>query len=486
MERRAKIMATIGPASESAEVIHRLLEAGVNIVRLNLSHGNHETHGAVVERVRTAARDLGLHVPIVFDLMGPRYRLGKLPEGGLEVKDGDLVHLGEKADEVELPVDAPGLLEYLQPGERILIDNGLVELEVESKATGVITARVLHGGVVSTRKGINLPDSSLPFQVSKKDRDDIAFAVQCGIDYLGVSFVGSAEHLERLRGVVEGVGGEIPLVAKLERAAAMEHLDAIVEAADAVMVARGDLGVEVPLDQVPVMQKKIIAAGRKAGRPVIVATQMLESMIEHPRPTRAEVSDVANAVLDGADAVMLSGETAVGHFPVDTVKTMNRIIHQAETFHEGATDHHVRPFDVARDIGRDIIDRRDALDIANAISIAAVQAGELLKVRQIVAFSQGGFTGRLIARYRPSVPVLVFTPEEEVARRLQLLWGVRPVVLQDSFNHHDQVVKAVDRCLLDEGLAQVGEVIILLMGDPIPERPRTNLMRIHRVRPRRN
>ncbi len=477
-------MATIGPASESAEVIHRLLEAGVNIVRLNLSHGTHEQHGVVVERVRAASRELGIHVPVVFDLMGPRYRLGQIADGGLEVTDGEIVHLGEDSSEVELPVDAPGLLEYLQPGERILIDNGLVELEVDSKAAGVITARVIHGGVVSTRKGINLPDSTLPFQVSKKDRDDIAFAVQAGVDYLGVSFVGSAEHLERLRGVVEGVGGELPLIAKLERAAAMEHLEAIVQAADAVMVARGDLGVEVPLDQVPVMQKKIIAAGRKAGRPVIVATQMLESMMEHPRPTRAEVSDVANAVLDGADAVMLSGETAVGHFAVETVQTMNRIIHQAETFHEGATDHHLRPFDVAKDLGRDL-GREGSLNIANAISIAAVQAGELLKVRQIVAFSQGGFTGRLVARYRPSVPVLVFTPEETVARRLQLLWGVKPVVLQENFNHHDQVVKAVDRRLLDDGLAEVGEIIILLMGDPIPERPRTNLMRIHRVRPRR-
>ncbi len=478
-------MATLGPASSDPEMLRKLISAGVNIVRLNFSHGTHESHRASIEAVRKVTAELGdLHVPIVIDLMGPRYRLGKLPEEGLLLEEGQQVQLGEAAEEVDLPVDAPELLEHLQPGERVLIDNGLVELAVLHRRGKHVVAKVIHGGKVTTRKGINLPDSHLPFQISRKDREDIAFAVEIGADFIGASYVGSPDHLERLRGVIEAAGGRIPLIAKLERRAAVERLDDIVEAADAVMVARGDLGVEVPLNQVPVLQKKIIAAGRRTGTPVIVATQMLESMMEQPRPTRAEVSDVANAVFDGADALMLSGETAAGRFPLEAVRTMRSTILEAEGYSR---------IDAGRQSGLSgarpgIMDGLDlgSVDIPDAVSAAAVHAAKLLQVRQIVAFSQGGFTARLLARYRPPVPILVFTTKESVARRIQLLWGVYPILLENHPEQHDEVVEVVDRQLTSKGFAKPGEVTIILMGAPIDERPRTNLLRVHRLQDRSN
>lgn len=473
-------MATLGPASSSPEVIRSLLEEGMNIVRFNLSHGTHESHQATVENIRRLSEEMDRYVPIVFDLMGPRYRLGQLPDGGIEVHDGQQVVVAEDGEGVDLPLDSPGLLRFLRTGERVLIDNGLVELRVEARKADRVIARVIHGGPVSTRKGINLPDSLLPFQISEKDRADISFAVQLGVDFIGASYVGSADHLERLRGVIEASGGELPIIAKLERAAAVEKLDDIVAAADAVMVARGDLGVEVPLRQVPVLQKRIIAAGRRTGTPVIVATQMLESMMEQPRPTRAEVSDVANAVFDGADVLMLSGETAAGKFPVEAVRTMAQTIIEAESYGKAGTPPVAGLSGAEPGVGDEV--QFGPIDIPDAISSAAAHATELLNVRRIVAFSQGGFTARLLARYRPKVSVLVFTTNTALARRAQLLWGVRPLVLESDVEHHDEVVRVVDRELRARGLAEPGEVIIVVMGDPIRERPRTNLLRIHRVR----
>ncbi|MCH9646879.1 MAG: pyruvate kinase [Deltaproteobacteria bacterium] len=475
-------MATLGPASSDPQVIEQLIQAGVGIFRFNFSHGTHETHRNTIDAVRSATAKLGRHIPIVIDLMGPRYRLGQLPEGGFHLAEGQQVLLGEGTDEVDLPVDAPELMEHLQPGERVLIDNGLVELSILARKGRHVAARVVHGGPVSTRKGINLPDTNLPFQISLKDRQDIAFAVEVGADFIGASYVGHSDHLERLRGVIEAAGGRLPLIAKLERRAAVEQLDSIVDAADAVMVARGDLGVEVPLNQVPVLQKKIIAAGRRSGTPVIVATQMLESMMEQPRPTRAEVSDVANAVFDGADALMLSGETAAGRFPLEAVRTMRSTILEAEGY--GRIDaERQSELSGARPGIMDGFEM-GSVDTPDAVSAAAAHAAKLLQVKQIVAFSQGGFTARLLARYRPPVPVLVFTTDPAVARRIQLLWGVYPILLDHNPEQHDEVVEIVDRELCAKGFAEPGEVTIILMGAPINERPRTNLMRVHRLQER--
>ncbi len=332
MERRAKIVATLGPATADERMLDRLLAAGADVLRFNLSHGSQDSHRRALRLVRKVARARGLHIPVLLDLMGPRYRLGELSGGPRQLRQGEHLTLGEPSPRVDLPVDDPDFLHHLRVGERVLIDNGLVELEITAKRGRSVAARVLHGGAVSTRKGINLPDSKLPFTISEKDASDIAFAVAERADYLAASYIGRARDIAAIRAIVARHGAAIPIVAKLERAAAIAHIDEIVAASDAVMVARGDLGVEVPLYEVPVLQKRIIAAGRRLGKPVIVATQMLESMMVQPRPTRAETSDVANAVFDGADALMLSGETAAGKYPTESVKTMARIIVEAEEY----------------------------------------------------------------------------------------------------------------------------------------------------------
>lgn len=482
--KRAKIVATIGPASSSPDVLRRLLESGVDVVRLNLSHGNHESHSEVIQTVRRLASELKRFVPVIADLMGPRYRLATIDDGPRKLESGQKVTFG--AGDVDLPVEDPDFLHHLQLDERILIDNGMLELKVLSKQETRVEAEVVHGGMVSTRKGINLPDTDLPFTISEKDREDIGFAIREKVDFIAVSFVGGPKDLEAIRSVMAEHEGLIPLVAKLERAKVIERLVQTVRSSDAVMVARGDLGVEVPIHQVPVLQKRIINAGRRWGKPVIVATQMLESMMTQPRPTRAETSDVANAVFDGADALMLSGETAAGSYPVEVVKTMAGVIQEAEAFRPPKAlrfDSKSPEFLVPLEAEQPYLTSRDVhLEIPEVVTAAAVHACDKLEARQIVAFSQGGFTARMISRYRPSTPITVFSRNVEVARRVQLVWGAQPVLMDMSVNHHDEVVRVVDAMLVERDLAQPGDTIIILMGDPIEQRPLTNLMRVHRVR----
>jgi pyruvate kinase len=490
MERRAKIMATLGPASTPEDVLRELVRAGVDLFRLNLSHGSQEEHARTLQRVRRVAGEEGCHLPIVMDLMGPRYRLGKLPGDSRTLQPGEEVILSSQTSGAEIPVDAE-ILEHLEPGERVLIDSGLIELKVESKQGDRVHARVVNGGPIRTRKGINLPDTSLPFDISEKDRSDIFFAVREGADYLAASYVGEASHIEALRQVVTEAGGRIPLVAKMERATAMEHLDEISEAADAMMVARGDLGVEVPLYTVPVHQKRIVASGRRTGKPVIVATQMLESMIEQPRPTRAEATDVANAVLDGADVLMLSGETAMGKYPVEVVRTMVQIIEETEAYARtrarAATLQPLGHVHARRSFEMDPSTHHEeelSLEVPDLVSAAATYAADQLDVKRIVAFSQSGFTARLVARYRPVAPIVAFTPEEGVARQIQLVWGVRPLVTSTDVGTLDDVVQEVERRLLEAKEVNPGDRIVILMGHPIRDRPLTNLMRVHRIRSR--
>lgn len=478
-ERRAKIMATLGPASRSPDTLRELLRAGLDVVRLNLSHGTHDGHRELIRRVREVAAEEDRQVPVVLDLMGPRYRLGTF-DGRRKLEAGSQVRLGLAGEDAELPIEE-GVLEHLEPGERLLIDNGLIELRVVEREARAVTARVETGGFVSSRKGLNLPDTRLPFSVSDKDAEDIEFAVAEDVDYLAASYVAAAAHLESVRGRVREAGGDIPLVAKLERSAAVENLEPIIGASDALMVARGDLGVEVPLHRVPVLQKQIIDAGRRAGRPVIVATQMLESMIEQPRPTRAEATDVANAVFDGADALMLSGETAAGKHPVAAVATMARIITEAEGYPAGRRAGLLDRLQEEQAEGGERLAPREEWLIPDLVATAAVHVAARPEVRWIVAFSQGGFTARLISRHRPESPILVFTNDDRVARKIQLVWGVRPLHLEAEVEHHDEVVEVVERQLLAQGLVEPGEVIVILMGDPIPEKPLTNLMRLHRI-----
>lgn len=482
--RRAKIVGTIGPASSDVETLRRLIRSGLDVVRLNLSHGNHDSHREVIRTVRRLGNEERKFVPIIADLMGPRYRLATIADGPRKLDAGQKVTFG--AGDVDLPVEDPDFLDHLQEDERILIDNGMLELKVLTKLQGRVEAEVLNGGLVSTRKGINLPDTDLPFTISDKDRADIAFAIEEKVDFIAVSFVGGPKDLHAVRAVMEEHDGLIPLIAKLERAKAMDRLVETVRASDAVMVARGDLGVEVPIHYVPVLQKKIINTGRRWGKPVIVATQMLESMMAQPRPTRAEASDVANAVFDGADALMLSGETAAGKYPVEAVVTMADTIKEAEKFRPPkALQHDSKSpeFLVPLQTEEPYLTSRDVhLEIPEMVTASAVHACNRLGAQQIVAFSQGGFTARMIARYRPSTAITVFSRNVEVARRVQLVWGAHPVLMKNPVSHHDEVVASVDRMLVEQELAQPGDTIVILMGDPIEERPLTNLMRVHRVR----
>ncbi|HEY4572356.1 MAG TPA: pyruvate kinase [Thermoanaerobaculia bacterium] len=489
MERRAKIMATLGPVSRDETVLRGLVRAGVDLFRLNLSHGTQEQHRETLRRVRRVAVEEGCHLPVVLDLMGPRYRLGLIPDEPRMLKPNQQVVLGREEQHPDLPVD-PEILEHLQPEERVLIDSGLIELRVESKQGDRVQARVVNGGPIKTRKGINLPDTDLPFEVSEKDRSDIAFAVAEEADYLAASYVGEGAHVEAIRDVVSAAGGRIPIIAKIERKTAIQKLDEITVAADGLMVARGDLGVEVPLYTVPVLQKKIVAAGRLSGKPVIVATQMLESMIEQPRPTRAEATDVANAVFDGADVLMLSGETAAGKYPVLVVETMARIIQEAEDYVRQSNEppklQPLGPVHARRTYALDpdpaVAGAEPSLDVTDIVSAAAVYAAGQIGVRRIVAFSQSGFTARLVARYRPPSPIMAFTPDAKVARQIQLIWGVRPFVAKFQVGSLEDIVNVVERELLAAKLVVPGDRIIILMGHPVRERPLANLLRVHRIR----
>lgn len=490
MERRAKIVATVGPATRSEKNLRRLLKAGVDVVRINLSHGTSDEHRRSVKRIRALAAELERPIAVMLDLMGPRFRLGRI-EGEMSLKRRATVTMGAEGNDADLPLDDASFLNHMRRGERLLIADGRIELEILSKHGKRADAKVVFGGNVTSRKGINLPDTNIPFTISEKDRRDLALADELKADWIAASYVGRAHDLDALRRAMARGGEVLPLIAKLERARAVEHLEEIVAAADAVMVARGDLGVELPLDRVPVLQKRIIDAARRQGKAVIVATQMLESMISQPRPTRAESSDVANAVFDGADALMLSGETAIGQHPVATVKTMDAIIRRAEAYVRERNSlpgapaplpfEPLKPLAIEREEADEAIDRRE-LDIPGAVAAAAVEAARHLGAKQIVALSQGGFTARLVARYRPQSPFTVFTIGEATARRIQLLWGVRPLTIASSVRSHDEIVHLIDRRLRAMGMVHAGDLVVLLMGDPIPERPLTNLIRAYRIR----
>jgi len=458
----------MGPAVEAPEKVRELIEAGMNMARLNLSHGSYEEHQARLDRVREAAREAGKPVAILVDLQGPKIRLGRFSDGPHDLARGDIFTI--TTDDVvgtkeRVGTTFKGLPGDCKPGDRLLIDDGKVTVEVvEVKGSDVVT-KVIEPGAVSNNKGINLPGVAVSVPaLSEKDIDDLRWGLKAGADFIALSFVRDARDIDDVHRIMKEEGISIPVIAKIEKPQAVENLAEIVDAFDGIMVARGDLGVELPIEDVPMVQKRCIELARDAAKPVIVATQMLDSMITNSRPTRAEATDCANAVLDGADALMLSGETSVGDFAIEAVKTMARIIEKTE---EEGMDR-IRPLHhVPKTKG-------------GAITKAASEVGLLVGAKLLVTFTQSGDSARRMSRLRQVLPVIAFTPDTGTYNRLALSWGIEPVVVPMA-SSTDAMVKQADIALIESGRAVKGESVVIVAGSPPGIPGSTNAMRVHRV-----
>lgn len=482
MDRRTKIVVTLGPACEDERTIEQLLRAGANVVRLNFAHGTYETHGAHVASLRKACARLGLPATLLQDLQGPRIRTGEIAGGAVQLVAGQPFTLTTRSligDERRVSIDFPAFPKDLAPGSRILLDDGNLELEVISGGKGAIETRVLVGGELRPNKGVNLPHVHLDVPgFTEKDEADLAFGLARGVDAVAMSFVRSREDVSLLRRKIAQLAPErkdTPVIAKLEQPQALENLHEIIEAADGVMVARGDLGVELSMAEVPIAQKRIIAAANHLGKLVITATQMLNSMIHNPRPTRAEASDVANAIFDGSDAVMLSGETAIGKYPVQSVEVMDSIIRQAEA-HLGEWGHW-EGTPGAQETG-EISPGAPTHDDALSITRAARELAHDLNVTAIAVFTMTGRTAQLMAKVRPRVPILAFTPEERTYRRLPMFWGVIPhlVPYVDTL---EGMLQNVERALMAATPLKPGQQVVLISGFPVGARCPPNLALLH-------
>ncbi|MDZ7333145.1 MAG: pyruvate kinase [candidate division KSB1 bacterium] len=468
--RKTKIVCTLGPATNSEPMIQQLIHAGMNVVRLNFSHGTHQEHLSMITAIRKVSSQLGKPIPILQDLQGPKLRVGKIKTGSVVLNRGQQITIVADdiiGDEQRIGTSYRNLARDVRPGDKILLDDGLIELKaVESRGNEVL-CQVIAGGILSDHKGINLPGVAISQpSFTDKDRDDLMFGMEHGVDLVAISFVRSADDVLAVKELIQSRGQEIMVLAKLEKPEAIDHLDKILAAADGVMIARGDLGVELPLQKVPLLQKRIIQQAAHLGKPVITATQMLESMRFNPRPTRAEVSDVANAIFDGTDAVMLSAETATGNYPVETVHTMARIITEAEQ--AGAW------------MGHRLSPAEKTLSIADAVSHSACEAAEFLNVKAIVAFTKSGFTARMVSKYRPKTQIIAFSPSEIVQRQLCLSWGICSLQME-YLDSTDQIIGRTEQILLDQKLVKHGDIIIILMGSPIFIKGTTNLMKLHVV-----
>lgn len=466
--RRAKIVCTLGPAVESIEKITELIDAGMNMARLNLSHGSHDEHQKRVDLVRSAAKKANKAVAILVDLQGPKIRLGRFSSGPHELSRGDTFTI--TTDDIagtkdKVSTTYKGLPGDCKVGDSIMIDDGKVSVQVvQVKGSDVIT-KVIQPGMVSNNKGINLPGVavSLP-ALSEKDIADLRWGLQAGADFIALSFVRNASDIKDIHKIMNEVGVKVPVIAKIEKPQAVENLQEIVDAFDGIMVARGDLGVELPIEDVPMVQKRCITMARESAKPVIVATQMLDSMISNSQPTRAEATDCANAVLDGADALMLSGETSVGDFPIDAVKVMARIIERTE---EVALDQ-IPPL------------KHSPATKAGAITKAATEVGLTVGAKYLVAFTQSGDSARRMSRLRSPIPMLALTPEIGTYNRLALSWGVESL-LTASVNHTDEMVMQVDTILIESKRVKIGDLVLIVAGSPPGIPGSINAMRVHKI-----
>lgn len=468
--RHTKIVATLGPATDPPEKLRKMFDAGVDVFRLNASHGTQEDHARRIQAVRQLAKEMGRNAGILLDLQGPKIRLGTFVNGGCYLEDGSVFTITTHAVEGTCERACTGYSEFardVKAGDPVLLADGAVQLEV--LATDGIAARckVVHGGRISDRKGINLPGVkvSIP-SLSKKDAADAHFGVEQGVDFIALSFVRTGKDVMRLRHLLDEVDAKQPIIAKIEKPEAFQNLDSILEEADGVMVARGDLGVEMPLEKVPMMQKAIIERTRQYGKFVITATQMLESMIENPLPTRAEVSDIANAIYDGTSALMLSAETSTGKYPIESVKMMSKIARETES--------------AVRGQGFKEVQLISELTTPHIVADAAYHAARYAGVSALVVGTTSGSTARLLARYRPPVPVYAFTSNERVARELSIVYGVQAIVAPAS-ESTDDMLFGMEQMLIKSGCVRPGESVVFVAGQPVNQPGSTNMLKLHMV-----
>jgi pyruvate kinase len=464
---RTKIVCTIGPASRSPEILEQLTQGGMNVARLNFSHGTQTEHLEVIKNIRRLAAKSGKSVAILQDLAGPKIRIGKIEADAITLESGALFTLTNQhflGDEKRVSVSYPDLPKDVKPGDTLLLSDGALELEVLEATDHDIRCRVIIGGSLSSFKGINLPARSIKApSLTKKDKEDLAFGIEQEVDYVALSFVRSATDVMKAKSFIEKRGSAIPLIAKIEKHEALENIDEILHVVDGIMIARGDLGVETPLEKVPLVQKLLIKKSNQAGKPVITATQMLRSMVDSPRPTRAEVTDVANAILDGTDAVMLSEETATGKYPVKSVATMARIAEDAESGF---------PFET----WMQRLGPKSEKSLPEAVGCAACNLAESINASSIITFTQTGSTARLVAKCRPRRPVLAMTPLEKTYRRLELVWGVVPF-LSETMKNTDEMIDRALKTALQSGIVERGQIVVITAGVPVGVPGTTNLIK---------
>lgn len=466
---KTKIICTLGPASENKEVISRLISAGMNIARLNFSHGTHEEHRARINNLREAAREMGANIALMLDTRGPEIRLGTFKNGKAYLKEGQEFALSLEpieGNENRVYVTYDGLNKLVTRYDKILLADSLIELEVKEINSKEVLCTVINGGEISDKKGVNVPNKSLPLPaITQKDVEDLLFGISMGIDFVAASFVRKASDVLEIRKILEENGAsDVHIIAKVENREGVNNIDEIIRVADGVMVARGDLGVEIPVEEVPLVQKYIIEKCNKAGKPVVTATQMLESMMRNPRPTRAETTDVANAIFDGTDAIMLSGETAAGHYPVEAVKMMAKIAKKAE-----------ESMSLKKEKEPAVIKT-----ITDAISHATCSIARDLGVKAIITSTKSGYTARAVAKFRPEVPIIAVTPRKKVTRTLQIVRGVWPLQVEDTRSTDEMFKEAVEGAL-KSGLVQKGDMVVITAGAPVNVTGTTNLIRVHIV-----
>ncbi|MBW3624880.1 MAG: pyruvate kinase [Armatimonadetes bacterium] len=471
LNRRTKIICTMGPATDSRETLRALIEAGLDCARLNFSHGEFSEHERRIRLLREAAQDAGRPIAILADLPGPKMRIGTIQNGTVQLRRGDPFTLTLRevpGDEREVHLPDKEVFEAVKKGNVLFLDDGLIEIRVEEVTPEEIHTQVVDGGPLSSNKGLVLPGVKLNIpSVTDEDREALRFIARQDIDWVAASFVRHADDVREIRKFLKSQGSMLPIIAKIEKHEAIECLDAILKASDALMVARGDLGVEMPIYRLPLLQKQIINRCNCMGKPVITATQMLDSMIRNPRPTRAEVSDVANAVLDGTDCVMLSGETAVGQYPVETVRMMSQVILQAES-----------SFDYNGARWRDMSLQED--NITDAVSQATCDIARDLNASVILTSTSSGYTARMVSRHRPETPIIGITSNPQTYRRLALTWGVLPVLTPPAYNT-DETLETAAQTALDQGIVKEGDLVVITAGVPTGVAGNTNMVKIHRI-----